>query len=255
MWAKNDRQLGFTIVELLIVIVVIGILAAITVVAFNGVQDRAMRAQVVSMADQAGKKVMVYQAGEGSYPTTLAEAGIANTADVTYDYTQTGDWFCVTAKLASNAQIASGISSQGNCSQLNVSYYHNNALSGTPVLTRTEPNIDYNWGSGSPASGVRSDSFSARWEGYITAPVTGAYTLHFWYDDLFRLYLDDTLVADYWTGGCCTWRSAPYTFTAGQKIPFKLEMAENGGGAGARLHWSYTGQAQIAIPPSAFSTS
>lgn len=35
------KQLGFTIVELLIVIVVIGILAAITIVAFNGIQTRA----------------------------------------------------------------------------------------------------------------------------------------------------------------------------------------------------------------------
>jgi prepilin-type N-terminal cleavage/methylation domain-containing protein len=38
-WMK--KQTGFTIVELLIVIVVIGILAAITIVSFNGVQDRA----------------------------------------------------------------------------------------------------------------------------------------------------------------------------------------------------------------------
>ncbi len=40
MWAKN-KQHGFTIVELLIVIVVIGILAAITIVAYNGIQSRA----------------------------------------------------------------------------------------------------------------------------------------------------------------------------------------------------------------------
>ena len=38
---KFNRQKGFTIVELLIVIVVIGILAAITVVAYNGIQERA----------------------------------------------------------------------------------------------------------------------------------------------------------------------------------------------------------------------
>jgi prepilin-type N-terminal cleavage/methylation domain-containing protein len=41
MWAKQKRQSGFTIVELLIVIVVIGILAAITIVSFNGVTAKA----------------------------------------------------------------------------------------------------------------------------------------------------------------------------------------------------------------------
>ena len=42
---KQHKQLGFTIVELLIVIVVIGILAAITIVSFNGVQEKAKTTQ------------------------------------------------------------------------------------------------------------------------------------------------------------------------------------------------------------------
>jgi prepilin-type N-terminal cleavage/methylation domain-containing protein len=42
------KQTGFTIVELLIVIVVIGILAAITIIAYNGIQDRAQRAKISS---------------------------------------------------------------------------------------------------------------------------------------------------------------------------------------------------------------
>lgn len=41
MMRKTNRQIGFTIVELLIVIVVIGILAAITIVSYNAVQERA----------------------------------------------------------------------------------------------------------------------------------------------------------------------------------------------------------------------
>lgn len=40
LWAKRKEHYGFTIVELLIVIVVIGILATITVVAYNGIQAR-----------------------------------------------------------------------------------------------------------------------------------------------------------------------------------------------------------------------
>ncbi|HET8884032.1 MAG TPA: prepilin-type N-terminal cleavage/methylation domain-containing protein [Candidatus Saccharimonadales bacterium] len=48
MWAKQKQQKGFTIVELLIVIVVISILAAITIVAYNGVQARARASAIVS---------------------------------------------------------------------------------------------------------------------------------------------------------------------------------------------------------------
>lgn len=54
---------GFTIVELLIVIVVIAILAAITIVAFNGIQNRAKDTQMVSAMN-------AYVKGMGAYYTT-----------------------------------------------------------------------------------------------------------------------------------------------------------------------------------------
>lgn len=56
---------GFTIVELLIVIVVIGILAAITIVAFNGVQAKAKTVQVKSTASTILKKVELYRTLSG----------------------------------------------------------------------------------------------------------------------------------------------------------------------------------------------
>lgn len=58
MLMRSDyRNRGFTIVELLIVIVVIGILAAIVIVAFNGVQNRGYDASIQSDFSSARKKV------------------------------------------------------------------------------------------------------------------------------------------------------------------------------------------------------
>jgi len=68
--SRGQKQPGFTIVELLIVIVVIGILAAITIVAFNGVQDKAKFAQKRSDVAALQKYVEMYKAENGTYPST-----------------------------------------------------------------------------------------------------------------------------------------------------------------------------------------
>ena len=63
------RRQGFTIVELLIVIVVIAILAVITVVAFNFIQIRANDTAVQSDLRQFATNVLEFKANEGRYPT------------------------------------------------------------------------------------------------------------------------------------------------------------------------------------------
>ena len=65
---QNQKQIGFTIVELLIVIVVIAILAAITVVSYNGIQTRANNTMAVREVAQWTKIFETYKAQEGSYP-------------------------------------------------------------------------------------------------------------------------------------------------------------------------------------------
>lgn len=64
---RNAR--GFTIVELLIAIVVIGILATISIVAYNGVQQKARNTQVISVVSAYQKALQLYAAAHGSYIT------------------------------------------------------------------------------------------------------------------------------------------------------------------------------------------
>ena len=168
-------------------------------------------------------------------------------------YITTASGFCVTAIAASDNTIVAEKSHEGSCGKLTAQYFNNNSLTGPPSVTRIDPSLDFNWGFGSPAQGVDSDSISGSWTGFITAPVTGAYTMRIWEDDGSRIYLNGALVADHWSDACCTWRTFTYNFTAGQKVPFKAEFAEGGGVAGIRLHWSYPGQGSTPVPGSAFS--
>lgn len=70
-WAK---QTGLTIVELLIVIVVIGILAAISIVAYNGVQQRARDGQRLQDMASIVKALELYKAQFGAYPAAVGNS-------------------------------------------------------------------------------------------------------------------------------------------------------------------------------------
>lgn len=69
MLHKLNKTSGFTLVELLIVIVVIALLAAISVAAYSGIQDRARNTHVLSMFDTYEKALAIYYYDTGTYPT------------------------------------------------------------------------------------------------------------------------------------------------------------------------------------------
>ena len=79
---------GFTIVELLIVIVVIAILAAISIVAFNGVQARGRDSVRYADAKAIIKALELYKVDNGQYPPTSATsvAGQGSTGCVANGY-------------------------------------------------------------------------------------------------------------------------------------------------------------------------
>ena len=69
------KQFGFTLVELLIVIVVISILTAITVVSFTGIQQRAANTARTSDMMQVNKLLTLYKATFDIYPAMSATVG------------------------------------------------------------------------------------------------------------------------------------------------------------------------------------
>lgn len=82
--SKNNSR-GFTIVELLIVIVVIAILAAITIVAFNGVQARARDSQRQADVKAITKALELYYIDNGKFPNGSGSTTINNSWSTTAD--------------------------------------------------------------------------------------------------------------------------------------------------------------------------
>jgi prepilin-type N-terminal cleavage/methylation domain-containing protein len=120
---KNDiRYSGFTIVELLIVIVIIAILATLSIVAYNGIQNRAQEAAAISAASQAYHKIRAFAIeNNDAYPANLDEAGLSGSDGYEYSVDNSADpkTFCLTATTDTTSYYISNTAStptSGICS-------------------------------------------------------------------------------------------------------------------------------------------
>lgn len=113
MKSNNSAQLsrGFTIIELLVVIVIIGILATIGVVSYGGIRSKAIITSLQSDLINSSDQLVIDQArnSAGTFPTSLAQAdggaGVTSSPNTTYQYTvnntNTPKTFCLTATNSS----------------------------------------------------------------------------------------------------------------------------------------------------------
>jgi len=76
-------------------------------------------------------------------------------------------------------------------------FFNNETLAGTPVATRVDPWIGFDWGEDGPIAGVWGESFSARWTREVSLN-TDHYRFCARADDGVRIYVDDALVLDEW---------------------------------------------------------
>jgi len=79
------KQQGFTLIELMIVVAIIGILAAIALPAYQDYTNRARVSEGLSLASGAKTAVTEYFSSEGQWPTSNNQAGLASAAMITGD--------------------------------------------------------------------------------------------------------------------------------------------------------------------------
>lgn len=129
--------------------------------------------------------------------------------------------------------------------------YYNGTAFNTIVNTRTDAQINFNWGIGSPMSSVGTNDFSVRWTGKVVPRHTQAYTFTATCDDGVRLWIDGQQILNFWGSNLNTPRSATTPIlTAGQPTDIKMEYYEGAGGASAKLEWQSTSQSREVVPQS-----
>jgi len=169
----RKRETGFTIVELLIVIVVIGILAAITIVAYNGISSKATIASLQADLENSNKQLIAYLGTSSTgYPTALdcSASPAANTiclkasGSTTYQYsvnnTLSTPTYCLTATNGTTSYYfgtAYASPSSGGCP--------GHGVGGVPPITNmlTNPNFETNassWGNNGTTTVSQSSDYA-----------------------------------------------------------------------------------------------
>jgi uncharacterized protein YraI len=115
-------------------------------------------------------------------------------------------------------------------------YFANRNLEGNPALVRTDAQINFDWGGGSPASGLPADSFSARWTQTLNLSAD-TYTFNVIADDGVRVWLGNDLIIDQWRESTANLYSVERRLNAGN-YPIRIEYFEATGGAKVQFWWS-----------------
>lgn len=235
--------------------VVCGSLTQVEVL-FSAAVTAASAQNATNYALSGGGSVTGAVLGSDSRLVTLAVSGLSSGAG----YTLTVNNIVAQAggTIAANSQTTF-FTDGGYLSGLLGTYYDQNGVQRAyftgNTVTRVDGPLDFNWGTGAPASGIGTDDFSVAWDGYVTPSQSGSYTFRTNSDDGVRLYIDGALVIDNWTDhGPTNDDSAAIALTAGQRYTVRMEYYERGGGAVARLLWSGPGTGGFqAIPRSSLS--
>jgi hypothetical protein len=124
-----------------------------------------------------------------------------------------------------------------NGTGLHAQYFNSNDFSGIAVKENLQ-NINHNWQTNSPGTGVNSDNFSVRLSGKIEAPFSGYYTFFGNADDYEKLTVNGKVVFEDNNATTQEVGTVPLRLIAGQLYDITYEMKEGVGAASMKLEWT-----------------
>ncbi|MBW3879096.1 pilin [Neisseria meningitidis] len=100
----NTLQKGFTLIELMIVIAIVGILAAVALPAYQDYTARAQVSEAILLAEGQKSAVTEYYLNHGIWPSNNSSAGVASASDIKGKYVEKVEVAngVVTAEMASS---------------------------------------------------------------------------------------------------------------------------------------------------------
>ena len=134
---------------------------------------------------------------------------------------------------------------------LSARFFNNTNLTGTPVLARVDPAVNFVWSGTSPGTGVNTTNFSTIWSAWIQPQYSETYTFYTDTDDGVRLYINNAAVTNYFVSQSATELSGMVSLVAGQYYPITMQYFQGTGAALAQLSWSSASQPREIVPPSA----
>ena len=117
------------------------------------------------------------------------------------------------------------------------------------ICSQIDSVVNKNWGDTSPGCGIDKDFWNARWTGEIQALYTETYTFYLTINDIGRLWINNQLIIDQWTGsGLGNTFTGTISMKAGEKVPIKLDFGEKQGDALIKLEWSSPSNPREVVP-------
>jgi beta-glucosidase len=117
-------------------------------------------------------------------------------------------------------------------------YYNNREMTGTPLFSRTDDQINFYWEHLSPRYDLPDDDFGVKWTTYLTAPETGTFYLGGWGSSGYEIMVDGKSLIKYRGEHHAFHTEAAVEMKAGEKYKIEVFYKNYAGDADMKLLWA-----------------